>query len=158
MVSLEHEDIVPVVVSPEDRQLAKPVDLENTITLDDEEGVSIKPPEERVRRVAKKSTRPPIRPQTQPTEEDLSNNIIENPRKRKADSPTGSPRKTARKSTRPPIAPQVLSFMFVNESKEEEEVAEVTEVCDNAEITENTTINDSKVEVIKDREKEWEKI
>ena len=164
VVSLENDDSIPEVVSldvSQDTQVVKPTgELENTITLNDDEGETKKPAEEPVRRVAKKSTRPPIRPQTQPSEEDLRNNI-ENPRKRKADSPLkgGSPRKTARKSTRPPIAPQVLSFMFVDESREEDEVSEVTEVADEAEVTEIATVNAQKVaDVVEDREKEWEKI
>ena len=49
--------------------------------------------------------------------------------------------------------------MFVDESREEEDVTEVTEVNDKAEVTEIATMNAQKVaEVVEDREKEWEKI
>jgi len=163
LVSPENDGSFPVVVSldlSQDSQLPKRTsEGVNIIALDEEEGGKKKLPEERVRRVAKKSTRPPIQPQTQPSEEELRKHI-ENPRKRSAESPKGSPpRKTARKSTRPPIAPQVLSFMFVDESKEEEDITEVQEVSDNDEVTEMTTAKTQRVpKVAEDREKEWEKI
>ena len=49
--------------------------------------------------------------------------------------------------------------MFVDESREEEEVTEVTEVADDADVTEIATMNAQKsAEVVEDREKEWEKI
>ena len=160
--SPDNDGSFPAVVSFDmsgDSQLPKLTsEVENVIALDEEEGGKKKLPE-RVRRVAKKSTRPPIHPQTQPSEEELEKEEekIENPRKRSANSPLRSPpRKTARKSTRPPMAPQVLSFMFVDESKEEEETTEIQEICDNDEVTEITT--DKTQEVAEDREKEWEKI
>ena len=75
-----------------------------------------------IKKVARKSTKPPQNPQPAPTDEEML--MVEEksrPEKRKIESPkSASPKKVARKSTKPPIAPQVLNFMFVNESSDED--------------------------------------
>ena len=159
IVALEDENNSPEVVSlvnenerPENsaNDFQKKL-VDSIITLDEKVSEIKKVPEEGVRRVARKSTRPPRSPQKSPIEED----ITETSRKRTAKSPAGSPRKTARKSTtRPPIAPQVLSFMIVDEPRIVDEVTEVSDDSDEDEVTEIGR----KAEGAEDREKEWEKI
>ena len=94
------------------------------VDLDDENTSEKKcsPPTSPIKKVARKSTKPPQNPQPAPTDEEmLMVEEISRPEKRKIESPkSASPKKVAKKSTKPPIAPQVLNFMFVNESSDED--------------------------------------